>query len=173
MAPKIDPKLLEREFVTGGVSVRELARRYSMSWSAIATRARKEDEKGMTWYDKKAAFESSVAEKSFDKTVEKFADEESTIREELILVHRATIHTYAQQLREGKIAVTPKDAAGATSALLLLLGGATSRTETTIDISNTIKPDELRRMAEWARAKLIDGTATAVPEPGSEGARQN
>ena len=174
MAPKIDPKLLEREFVTGGVSVRELARRYSMSWSAIATRARKEDEKGMTWYDKKQAFESSVAEKSFDKTVEKFADEESTIREELILVHRATIHTYAQQLREGKIVVTPKDAAGATSALLLLLGGATSRTENVnLDISAAIKPDELRRMAEWARARLVEGTATDVTEHPESGTRQN
>jgi hypothetical protein len=150
-----------------------LAKRYSMSWSAIATRARKEDDKGLTWYDKKQAFESQVAEKSFDKTVEKFASEDSTIREELVLVHRATIHTYAQQLREGKIVVTPKDAAEATRSLLLLLGEATSRTETSIDIGAAIKPDELRRMAEWARAKLIDGTATAVPESGESGTRQN
>lgn len=169
MAPKVDPKLLEREFVTGGVSIRELARRYDMSWSAIATRARKPDDAGLTWYDKKSAFETSVATKSFDKTVEKFANEDASIREELIIVHRATIHAYAQQLREGKIAVTPKDAVGATSALLLMLGEATSRTETTTFVDSTsLKPDELRRLAEFARSRIVDGTVASAAEPEPE-----
>ena len=144
-----------------------------MSWSAIATRARKEDASGLTWYDKKEAFQKTVAEKSFDKTTERFAAEDASIREELILVHRATIHAYAQQLREGKIAVTPKDAVGATSALLLMLGEATSRTETAIVDNTAIKPDDLRRIAEFARARLVDGAATTVAEPESERTRPN
>lgn len=173
LAPKVDPKLLEREFVTGDVSIRQLAERHGMSWSAIATRARKPDAAGLTWYDKKDAFAQSVATKSFDKTAEKFAAEDASIREELILVHRATIHAYAQQLREGKIAVSPKDAVGATSALLLMLGEATSRTETTIVDSAALKPDELRRLAEFARARLVEGTATAPSSNDTEAPRPN
>ena len=173
LAPKVDPKLLEREFVTTDASIRELARRYDMSWSAIATRARKPDASGLTWYDKKEAFQKSVAEKSFDKTTEKFAAEDASIREELILVHRATIHAYAQQLREGKIAVTPKDAVGATSALLLMLGEATSRSETTIVDNASLKPDDLRRLAEFARARLVEGTTTTPSGPEPEGTRPN
>ena len=174
MAPKVDPVVLEREFVTTDISIRELAKKHGMSWSAIATRARKQDAAGLTWYDKKSAFSESVAMKSYDKTAEKFAAEDANIREELILVHRATIHAYAQQLREGKIVVTPKDAVGATSALLLMLGEATSRTETTTIVdSSSLKPDELRRLAEFARARLVDGTATTVAGDEPEGTRPN
>lgn len=174
LAPKVDPKVLEREYVTTDASIRELARRYGMSWSAIATRARKTDAAGLTWHDKKQAFQQSVSEKSFDKTAERFAAEDASIREELILVHRATIHAYAAQLREGKIAVTPKDAVGATSALLLMLGEATSRTETTtIDVTSKLKPDELRQLAEFARARIVEGSVAEPAEPESSGTLKN
>lgn len=174
MAPKVDPKLLEREFVTGDISVRELAKRYDMSWSAIATRARKPDAQGLTWYDKKQAFAESVSTKSFDKTVEKFAAEDASIREEMILVHRATIHAYAQQLREGKVAVSPKDAVGASQALLLLLGEATSRTETkNIDITTIVDAEDFRRLAELARSRLVGGTVETHPGHQLEGTLKN
>lgn len=174
MAPKVDPKLLEREFITTDVTIRELARRHGMSWSAIATRARKTDDAGLTWYEKKQSFAESVSSKSYDKTAEKFAAEESSIREELILVHRATIHAYAAQLREGKISITPKDAVGATSALLLMLGEATSRTETTtIDVTANLPAEDLRRLAEFARTKLIEGTVATPSVDKSEGTLKN
>jgi len=174
VAPKVDPKILEREFVTTDVSIRELARRYDMSWSAIATRARKPDAQGLTWQDKKQAFSQSVSAKSFDKTAERFAAEDASIREELILVHRATIHAYASQLRAGNIAITPKDAVGATQALLLMLGDATSRTESkTIEISANLPVDDLRRLAEFARTKLIEGSVAEPAEPEPARAFQN
>jgi hypothetical protein len=174
IAPKVDPTILEREFVTTGVSIRELAKRYGMSWSAIATRARKQDAQGLTWYDKKETFRSSLSAKSYDKTVEKFATEEANIREELVLVHRATIHAYAAQLRVGNIAVTPKDAVQASQALLLLLGDATVRTETkTIGITANLPIDDLRQLAELARSRLIEGTVASVTGPEPEGTRPN
>ena len=174
MAPKVDPSMLEREYVTTNLSFRDLGERYGMSWSAIATRARKPDAGGLTWKDKRDAFRQSVATRSFDRTVEKFATEDSTIREELVLVHRVTIHAYAQQLKEGKVAVSPKDAVGATQALLLMLGDATSRTESkNIDISANLPIEDLRQLAEFARTKLIEGTVADVTERQPEGTLQN
>lgn len=174
MAPKVDPTLLEREFVTSGISIRELAKRHDMSWSAIATRARKPDAAGLTWYDKKDSFKESTSIRSYDKTIERFAGEEANIREELVLVHRATIHAYAQQLREGKIAVAPKDAVGASQALLLLLGEATSRTETkNIDISAKLPDIDLRQLAEFARSRIVEGTVAEPAGPESERALAN
>lgn len=170
MAPKVDPKLLEREFVTGDESIRTLAERHGISWSALATRARKQDAEGLTWYEKREAFKRSVSAKSFDKTAEKFAIEDATIREELVLVHRATIRAYANALREGRVVITPKDAVNATSSLLLLIGEATSRTETQIVDGNAghIPIEDLRKLAEFARSKLIEPGPMATdtqPEP--------
>lgn len=174
MAPKVDPELLEREFITTDISIRKLAEKHGMSWSAIATRARKEDAAGLTWYDKKATFSSSLSVKSYDKTLEKFATEEANIREELVLVHRATIHAYASQLREGKIAVSPKDAVSASQALLLLLGEATVRTETkTIGITANLPVEDLRQLADYARSRLVGGSVASPSGTESERTRPN
>lgn len=174
MAPKVDHKLLEREFVTGDVSVRELARRHGISWSAVAYQARKEDDAGLTWYDKKKAFSESVSHKSYDKMAERVATEDVAIRDELVLVHRATIHAYAQQLREGKVAITPKDAVAASQQLLLMMGEATSRAETkNLDLRATVDLDEFRRIAELARSRLSSGNMAGLAPGEPEGTRPN
>ena len=167
--PKVDPALLEREYVTSHISIRELAKQHDLSWSAVAARARKADSAGLTWEDKRAAFQRSVANTSYDKTSRRLAAEEADITSELINVNRATLAVYVQQLRDGKIAVTPKDAVAATHALMTLTGQATNRTEV-IDGTSSGKfaSDELRRVIEIARARIIDGTVAepAGREPG-------
>lgn len=172
---KVDPQLLEREYVTSTVSIRELAKRHGLSWSALATRARKADAAGLTWEDKRRAFQTSVAKTSYDKTADRLAKEDVDIRSELVNVNRATLAVYVQQLREGKIAVTPKDAVQATAALMNLLGEPTSRTETSIVDARTGGFDaaELRRIVEIARARIVEGTVADVTEPKPGGTLKN
>jgi hypothetical protein len=162
---KVDPTILEREYVTSTISIRKLAERHGLSWSAVATRARKKDAAGLTWEEKRQAFQQSVAAKSYDKTAVKLANEEVDIRSELINVNRATLAVYITQLREGKIIVGPRDAVAATSALMNLLGEPTSRTETTIVDGTGFAREELQRIVEIARSRIIEGPVAGPDEP--------
>lgn len=169
--PKVDPALLEREYVTTQISLRALASRHGLSWSTVAARARKEDAAGLTWDDKRRAFARSVSESSYDKTANKLAREDADITAELINVNRATLAVYVSQLREGKIVVSPKDAVAASNVLMTLAGLATSRTETHVvgDAGNSFAATELRRIIEIARARIVDGglAEPVGPEPGA------
>lgn len=170
-APKVDPKLLEHEYVTTDVSIRELAKKHDMSWSAIATRSRNE-----RWTDKRAAYRDSLTQRTYERTTEKFAVEAADIRTEMIQVNRATLARYVQQLSEDKVHVTPKDAVAAIASLLNLMGEPTSRTETQIvDFTQAggFGRDELRQLVELARARIVEGTATSSDESEPSRTRPN
>lgn len=160
MAPKVDPEVLRKEYITGDMSIRQLAATHDMSWSAIASRSRRED-----WAGKREAYRASVEQRAYDRTAARFASEEAEIRSEVVLAMRATVRAYINQLSNNEIKVSPKDAQGAAQVINLLMGGPTSRTESKVVEFSTggLEPDVLRRLAELARARVVEGSVANGP----------
>lgn len=162
-ATKVDYDLLETEYVTGDVSVRELGRRHDISYSAVADQARKRG-----WEDKRAAYRDSLSQRTYERTADKWAAQRAEINDELITVQLATIRAYARQLVAGNVDISVKDMTLAVNQLLLMLGEPTSRTEAKVlgvNVSanaSDITPDLLRRLAEVARGRLA-GSDVEVP----------
>lgn len=168
---KADYQLLEREYVTGGddVTYRELGRRYSISFSAVAEQGRKRD-----WDHKRAAYRDLVNRRTTDGLAERMAAERVQIRSEAILVLRASLRSYSQQLAAGTITFQPKDSTLIVRELMTLLGEPTARTETTVfgitvDANSPINPDLLLRLGELARRRLAGGDVEDPARPLLEG----
>lgn len=162
-ATKVDYDLLEMEYVTSDVSIRELGRRHDISYSAIADQSRKRN-----WDEKRAAYKDSLSQRTYEKTADKWAAQRAEINDELIKVQLATIRAYARNLVAGNVDVNVKDMTLAVNQLMLLLGEPTSRTEAKVlgvNVSanaSDITPDLLRRLAEVARGRLA-GSDVEVP----------
>lgn len=157
---KIDYAAIEKEFVTGEESFRELARRHDASFSSLAARARRDQ-----WADKRAAFRDSIARRSYERTADRFAQEAGEIRNEEILAMRATVRRYIEMLRDKEITVNTKDAVAAVQTLQLLMGEPTARSENKVIEFSTggLAPDDLRRLVEFARARIVEGSVAVSP----------
>lgn len=171
---KVDYDLLESEYVTGDVSLRELGRRHDISYSAIADQSRKRG-----WDDKRSAYRDSLARRTYEHTADKWAHQRSEINDELIKVQLATIRAYARQLVAGNVDLSVKDMTLAVNQLLLLLGEPTTRTEARVlgvNISadaNDITPELLRRLGEIARSRLAGRELAGPVQPLLTGTRPN
>jgi hypothetical protein len=76
---KFDYRSLEEQFIRGDMSVRELCRVNGIgpqSYSAVHDQARKQDDKGRTWYDKRTEYQTRAT----DKTLELLGEREARRR---------------------------------------------------------------------------------------------
>lgn len=164
---KIDYASIEKEYVTGEESLRELARRRGVAWSSLASKSRRDN-----WTDKRDAFRDSVNRRSYERVADRYAAEQGEIRSESVMVMRATLRRYAQQLQKGEISVNTKDAVAAVQTLQLLLGEPTARSENKVIEFSTggVAPDDLRRLVELARTRIVEGSLAAGPERSPEAA---
>lgn len=169
MAPKVDPKLLKQEYISTDISIRKLAEKHEMSFSAIAARSRREN-----WAEAREAFRDSLEKRTYENTAAKYAREAAEIRSETVLAMRATVRAFINQLTSGEVKVSPKDAQGAVQMLNLLLGEPTARTESKVVEFSTggLEQDVLRRLAELARVRVVEGAVgdspPRLPERASE-----
>lgn len=164
---KINYAAIEKEFVTGEESLRELARRHDVAWSSLASKSRRD-----AWMDKRSAFRDSVNRRSYERVADRYAAEQGEIRSESVMVMRATLRRYAQQLQKGEISVNTKDAVAAVQTLQLLLGEPTARSENKVIEFSTggVAPDDLRRLVELARTRIVEGSLAAGTERSDEAA---
>lgn len=153
---------MEQEFVTSELSIREIARRHDLSWSTVAERAKREK-----WSDKRAAFRESINRRSYEKVIDRFSSDEAEIRAESVVVMRATLRRFAEQLRDKEINVSPRDAVAAVHALQLLLGEPTSRAESKVIEFSTggLDPGNLRELLRLAKARVVEGSLAGDREP--------
>lgn len=160
MNKRVDYAVLEHEYVTTDVSIRELGRKHDVNWSSVSVQSRRRD-----WVNKRLAYKDSLARRTWEKVADRSAEDNAAIRSEALLVMRATLHRYAENLRNKEIVVTTKDAAAAISTILLLIGEPTERSEAKIiEFSNAgMDAEFLRRLVETARAGVIEGTAEEPP----------
>ncbi len=161
MATKVDYDQIRQEYITSALSARELARRYGISNGTLSARIRAEN-----WDDHRQAYRDSVTRRAYERTADKYAAEQAEIHDESIIVARATLRRYAEQLRNGDVNVTTKDAMLAIGVLRTLMGEPSTISEArTIEFSaGGLDGDALRRLLEVARARLVEGTV--VPDPG-------
>lgn len=160
MHAKVDYDALEQEYVTGDISVRELARRYEMSNGTISAQARKRE-----WDAKRASYRDSVARRSYEKTADRFANQQVEVNGEIFKAMRATIYKYVEGLSAGTIVPNTKDAVMATDVILRLFGEPTERTETKILGINISAEAGALDSAELLR-RLEALTRGSVPGPG-------
>ena len=165
-----DWESIEHDYVTTELSLRELGRRHGVGWSSIATRAKREK-----WTEKRQAYRDRLNRRSYERTIDRLAEDQADIRHESVLVMRATLRRYAEQLRTGTVSVTTKDAVQAVQTLLLLMGEPTTRSEAKVIEFSTggIDTEDLRRLVELARARVVEGSLGEPAVPRIEGARED
>jgi hypothetical protein len=166
-----DPKKVEQEFVTSDLSIRELARRNGVSQSSMAKHARDND-----WAGKRVAYKSALSRRGYEAMAAEIASQEGIIREESVLVMRATLRKYAERLASGEVAVSTKDAVEAVRTIAFLLGEPQSGSRDADNARTVSKPDadHLRRVAEAARRHLSEPTVLeGTVAPGESRTRPN
>ena len=158
-----DPKRVEQEFVTSDLSIRELARRNNVSQSSMAKHARDND-----WAGKRVAYKAALSRRGYEAMAAEIASQEGIIREESVLVMRATLRKYAERLAAGDVAISTKDAVEAVKTIAFLLGEPDSGRRDADNARTVSKPDadHLRRVAEAARKQLagpvvLEGTVVS------------
>lgn len=172
---KVDYSILAKLYVTEGLSYRELSRRYGVSHSVIAEKGRRDD-----WEGQKFAYRSSLARRGYENMAAAVASESAEVAKESILVARAYVRKFAQDLSQGKITTNARD----TVEFMRMLASelAPEKGEGLKDdhkvIEGKVLPgggtDFLRRVVELARERVaapgVLGTGPLVEPPES---RQN
>jgi hypothetical protein len=120
----VDYDMLEKEYVTGHMSIRSMAKKYDMSWSAVARIAR---ERG--WYAKRETFKAKKSEKTIEKMAENQAELASEIRGEMLTVVRAALYKFAEDLKRTDYMISASELVKVIKQGMLLIGEPTSRTE--------------------------------------------
>ena len=159
---------LEREYLNGRMSIRDLAKKHDMSYSTLAAYARAHG-----WYDRRDRIKERTEEKVVERVSEQIAEEETDelmqFRADALAVARATIYKYAEQMKDPLFRISTAELVKVINTGLLILGEPTARTEArTLELSGTIgelPPEFLRRLVEANRpGQAISGrTSDALP----------
>lgn len=160
MPSKADYRTLEQEYVTSNVSIRAIAAKYNVAFSAVAKKARELD-----WNKKRAEYQSQARDKALMSAMERIADDAAEIKVEAVTAMRATIYSYIDNLKSGQVTVGTKEAALAIDKLMLLLGEATERKETHVTIDDSLRnadTAELQQLLALVRARVVDGRAARL-----------
>ena len=156
----------ERLYVVEGKSYRSVATICGMSWSAVSAHANAHD-----WKGKRQAYLNAIARRSYENIAESVAHETSEVRKEAVLAGRATVRKYLNDLANGKITITSKDAHLWASFLLAEMTASHTETSSEVpNVRNVSPPDTelLRRVVEAARGRVAatgDLGAIALVEP--------
>lgn len=167
---KVDYDALEREYITSDISIRALAQREGMSWSAVADQARKHD-----WKGKRDEYRREVTRKTIAKDAKQFVAESDDLNFEMIQAARAIVYKVLEGLRDGTIIPQPRDALLAMDKIQLLSGRATERTEAQvigITATGPIFDEALLRQLEELTRGATDLPSTS-PRLRIEGSKPN
>ena len=172
-ATKHDYDALEREYIFGTASVRELCRLHGInSWSAVAAQARRRK-----WADKRTDFRNQRTSRSISRMAESRAVKASEIADEFLDVIRAALYRFAENLKDKDYKIYPADIAKLIDKLQLLTGRPTDITEERrfgISVTTPADPETFRDFVAGlrSRASLADGSENG-PYGDSEGTRSN
>ena len=154
MAAKADYRTLEHEYVTTNISIRTLATKAGVAFSAVAKKSRE-----LEWPRKRAEYQAKAKEMAMMDAMERLASEATDIRLEAITAMRATVYKYMENLQNDRITVGTKEAVQAVEKLLLMLGEVTERKETHV-VSDSLagrSTEELSELLRVVRARVVDG----------------
>jgi AcrR family transcriptional regulator len=166
-----DPIVIEKDYVTSDLSLREIARRNGISHSSLAKHAKDND-----WEGKRVAYKAALSRRGYEAMAAEIAQQEGIIREESLIVMRATLRKYAEALAAGNVAINTKDAVEAIKTIAFLMGEPKDGSQNAADARPVNKPDaeHLRRVAEAARRQLAGpGVLGRSAQEGKPRARPN
>lgn len=168
---KVDYQSIEAEYVSSDLSLRELARRAGLSNSTLSEYARHND-----WEQKRSTFRMQVARRTYEKVADGVSDQAAEIELERVMVLRASLRMYAQQLSKGEVALSARDAVLISTELARIMGEPTGATNGGTVISVNQAPDEplLRAILEASREHVAQSEGLGgVAGDRSEGPRLN
>src|SRR5688572_4613488 len=124
-ARKIDPAILEREYVydaaTPPISITGLAEKYGLARSGVADKARVG-----RWFERREEFRRQIGEKAVSALGDKWVGFETAVREKMTSVALTYLDQYQKALNDGEIKVNTRDMLGVAAMLRTVLGDAAS-----------------------------------------------
>jgi hypothetical protein len=189
MATKYDYQTLERQFVQGTMSVRQLCKDNDIAtWSTVHEYAKRN-----AWNEKRERYQERLREAETKTLVERRADQLGKALDDSVTVAVQAIWTFLDSLRDrwvtdpesGKRVLIPAQTIGASDfvkimeKLMVLNGQATSReARVGLTLTGEVSPDQvtmemLRELAATARERGADiKPSTSSPLPRVAGPRQ-
>lgn len=167
---KVDYEVARQRYVMEGKSYNQIAAEFGVAVQTVAAKGKTDD-----WRGQRLAYQHAISRRSIEKMAEGVASESAVIRSEAVLVARATLRRYAQDISEGKVAVTAKDAAIMIELLMRELAPDPSReTDGPIVVNASTDADLLRRIVEAARGRVTPtGSVDSPVLGGAQRTRQN
>jgi len=176
-ARKVDPALLEREYVydsaTPPVSITALADSHGIARSHVADMARRGK-----WYEKRKEIRTTVGEKVLDAMTDRWAETQTLIRDRMLEMSVKMLDAAELALANGEIKITkPTDVATIVATMRVLLGDqavdqANKNGPTVIDMEAvTLTPAKLEEMMPLLK-QLVAGREAddnTGPEQGHAG----
>ena len=160
MNPKVDYAALEREYISGSLSIRALAAKHGMSWGSVAVQYRKRG-----WKEKRIAFRSKASDKMIERDSTKMVQDTEALEFEQIQAARAIIFAGLEAIRNKEVTVQPRDMMQAADVIQRRLGKDIERSEVTV-VGQPVPvagpdPEFLRRLEELSRGVLDDAPRVA------------
>lgn len=189
--PKYDYDSLEKQFVAGSMSIRELCRQNDIgTWSTVNERA-----KSREWQRKRNEFKLRLQHKEMEVMTDKRASKLEQLTDDVIDVISAAVFRFVEGLQDREItmsdgtkalvpgmSVSPSDLVKLVDKLMLLKGQPTKREvliglglNANLDVTDPSQlPVELLRELAHAAREAGAGTASggSSPLPRIEGARK-
>jgi len=176
-ARKVDPALLEREYVydssTPPISLTQLSDQHGISRSHVADMARRGG-----WYGKRKEIRTTVGEKVLDAMTDRWAETQTLIRDRMLEMSVKMLDAAEKALDAGEIKITkPTDVATIVATMRVLLGDqavdqANKNGPTVIDMEAvTLTPEKLAEMMPLLK-QLVSGEEaddSTGPEQGHAG----
>lgn len=161
---------LKKEFVSSDISIRALCTKHGIKgFSTVAKYARDHG-----WYEERSQIHGRAKEKMVEKVSEKISDTEAQeileFRGESLVVIRAALYKFAEDLRDPKFHVRADELVKLVQLGLLITGSPTERIEERrLDLHatfNDLPADVLRQLVDATRpgqsVGITEGTATRV-----------
>jgi hypothetical protein len=171
---KADYTTLEREYVYGDISQSEMARREGLSKGTLGEYARRNE-----WDLKRDKYRAELEKRTALKTVEKTADQQAQVNDEIFKAMRATIYKYVEALHAGHVIPSTKEAVMAAEVIRSMFGEPDRRLEVKtlgINVSATgqlTDPEFLRRLEQLTRGVRDGDEPGGGPRLRIEGPRPN
>ncbi len=131
------------------------------------------------WESRRDDYRNKLAQKTNDRTVEKVADQQAQVNDEIFKAMRATVYKYVEALQAGTVIPSTKDAVMAAEVILRALGEPDRRLEVKtlgINVSATgqlTDPEFLRRLEQLTRGIRDGDEPVGGPRLRIEGPRAN
>ncbi len=169
---------LEREYVATDVSIRGLCKKHGIKgYSAVAAYSRTHG-----WNEKREAIRARAAQRTLEKVADRMSDEEADeivqFRGESLMVIRAALYKFAEDLKDPNFRVRAEELVKLVQLGLLITGSPTERIEERrLDLRATfseLPADVLRGLVEATRPGRALGEPAGDPaRTGAPGTRPN